>query len=304
MGLGIDPTGQRFRAVAGCDVDHDTPIKIDKARHKHGSVIIGRRKPCGFIHPQRPGLTDALGVLDERLTVFVDGVHHRVPRDPELPGDLRYRAGIHPNLPAAPHPGATGQDAAAAKQLRPFRPRLNHARGLHAPVPAFSPHQPGRPTERRQVMVGHRHPAVTDPNDPTRHTPHQPRQRLNLQRQKPTVATGVQHMEARQTEHDLRDPDSVTHVGNLPIEPSDSSTMPEVPDTTTTRYPHPSAKTPFTASRRLTEVRSYPSVIPRRVAQWASSCRLDSCNLRSTAETCDSTVRGEICRLRAICLYA
>lgn len=84
MGLGIDPTGQRFRAVAGCDVDHDTPIKIDKARHKHGSVIIGRRKPCGFIHPQRPGLTDALGVLDERLTVFVDGVHHRVPRDPEL----------------------------------------------------------------------------------------------------------------------------------------------------------------------------------------------------------------------------
>ena len=45
------------------------------------------------------------------------------------------------------------------------------------------------------------------------------------------------------------------------------------------------------------------SSIRRSAAQRDSSWRLESCSLRSTAETCASTVLAEICSRSAISLY-
>lgn len=165
--------------------------------------------PTQIITPNPPG------VIDQRLADLGDGVHDGVPGDPKLPGHLRHRPGVDPDLDAALNSGPAGEQTPRGELLANLGPRPQNTVSMRAPMSTLAPHQPDRPAEARQVPVLHLCPITADRRTTAPRTLHRARGRLDGKHQLRVNLGGLQHLEAGQAEHHLGNASSVRHVGDL-----------------------------------------------------------------------------------------
>ena len=105
-----------------------------------------------LVKPDRDGVADAVRVVDQPAAVVVHGVHHRVPVTAKIGGDFRHGSAVMADLERCPPPGAFGDAGTLGSDAVIGLDERHHLTvRARATPPRLRPHQPGSPTEARQI---------------------------------------------------------------------------------------------------------------------------------------------------------
>ena len=157
LGSGSEPGARLGAVAAGDDIEQLATLDVDDLRRPQlgpvGAVAGEQRR----IEADGTDLAEAVGVVDQRLAVDNNGVHHGVPITRQIRCHLRHGPSVAADLEGRPARRPRRQLAARRSDPRILlRPRRRGARRVGATPALLVPHQPGRPAKHRQIDQLHR----------------------------------------------------------------------------------------------------------------------------------------------------
>ena len=209
------PSAQVSGRVAFHHVDHHAPVKIDQAGGVAGGVVTVGLEERRLIDAQVGDGADAIGIVDQGLTVLDDGAHHGRPAHAELSSQNSHWTGVSTNLAARFPPCPPGEHRAGRDVRRRLGPRSHLAVRVDAAPPALVPHQASRAPEAGQVPDLDRHPVLRLGPHPTLGAPRQLGRRLDVDDDLRVELRHLEHPEPTQSHQCLCQASTVAHRRGL-----------------------------------------------------------------------------------------
>ena len=159
LGVGSEPTARLAAVTTRDDIEELAAAHVDDLGRPPLPPQRSLAGEQGLIEPDRGDRAKPARVVNQGGSVEHDGVHHCVPIAPEIGGDLGNRAAVATNLERHPARRPGRQRTTTRRDPRvPVGPRPS----THRAAPTLlAPHQPGRPTEHRQIDQHHLPDPVT-----------------------------------------------------------------------------------------------------------------------------------------------
>jgi hypothetical protein len=161
---------------------------------------------------------DAVGVIDKRSAMSLDGVHDCPPARTELVGDPGDGPGQLAHLAAGLDTGTAGEHRSRRHVNRALGPGLGGARELSAAPAALGPDQACWSPEAGEVAYVHADAVLALGQHATAPTPCHRGGRLDRDHELVLALGHAEHLETVESEQLLREASTVTHVRGPSVE--------------------------------------------------------------------------------------